>query len=265
VSLFDRMVCGIDGTASSFAAVRQAAALADKDSHLLLLTVADEVAIAAATAGEAGMVVPPALSERGEESQTQALAIVRSVAPDLKAEHEVVEGPILPTMMSTLEERKATVVALGRHGHSRLGGIVVGSMTTKLLHDGPCSVLVCAERPDDEPFPRTVVVGFDGSEQAEGAVRVAADVAARTGASVEALCATGGNKLDTTALEPRLKELAPGMTLRVDDANPAHAFAEQKCDLIVVGHRGVHGLRASLGSVSERVAHGAECSVLVVR
>ena len=265
MSLFDRMVCGIDGTTASFAAVRQAAALADKDSHLLLLTVYDEVAIAAATAGEAGMVVPPALSESGEESQAEALQLARTVAPGVRAEHEVVEGPILPTLMSTLEERKATVVAVGRHGHSRLGGMVVGSVLTKLLHDGPCSVLVAGERPDDEPFPRTIVVGFDGSEQAEGAVRAAAGVAARTGASVEALCATDGKKVDSDALESRLKELAPGVTLRFEDANPAHALAEQKCDLVVVGHRGVHGFRARLGSVSERVAHGAECSVLVIR
>ena len=35
-------------------------------------------------------------------------------------------------------------------------------------------------------------------------------------------------------------------------------------DLVVIGSRGLHGLKA-LGSVSERVAHQAECSVLVVR
>jgi nucleotide-binding universal stress UspA family protein len=35
-------------------------------------------------------------------------------------------------------------------------------------------------------------------------------------------------------------------------------------DLLIVGNRGLHGLRA-LGSVSERVAHGARSSVLVVR
>ena len=35
-------------------------------------------------------------------------------------------------------------------------------------------------------------------------------------------------------------------------------------DLVVVGSRGLHGLKA-LGSVSERVAHQAKCSVLVVR
>ena len=265
MSLFDRMVCGIDGTTASFAAVRQAAALADTSSHLLLLTVYDEVAIAAATAGEAGMVVPPALSESGEVSQAEALDLVNSVAPDLKAEHVVVEGPILPTLMSALEERKATAFAVGRHGHSRFGGMVVGSVLTKLLHDGPCSVLAAGERPDDVPFPRSIVVGFDGSEQAEGAVREAAALAARRGASVEAVCAKGGKKVDADALESRLKELAPGMTLSFVDGHPAHALAKQDCDLVVVGHRGVHGFRATLGSVSERVAHGAECSVLVIR
>jgi nucleotide-binding universal stress UspA family protein len=40
--------------------------------------------------------------------------------------------------------------------------------------------------------------------------------------------------------------------------------AAEDADLIVVGSRGLHGI-ASLGSVSERVAHHARCSVLVVR
>jgi nucleotide-binding universal stress UspA family protein len=40
--------------------------------------------------------------------------------------------------------------------------------------------------------------------------------------------------------------------------------ASEQADLVVLGSRGLHGLRA-LGSVSERVAHEASCSVLVVR
>ena len=35
-------------------------------------------------------------------------------------------------------------------------------------------------------------------------------------------------------------------------------------DLLVLGSRGLHGLK-SLGSVSERVAHQALCSTLIVR
>ena len=48
--------------------------------------------------------------------------------------------------------------------------------------------------------------------------------------------------------------------------NPVAALlaASAESDLLVVGSRGLHGLRA-LGSVSERIAHRARCSVLVVR
>jgi nucleotide-binding universal stress UspA family protein len=49
-------------------------------------------------------------------------------------------------------------------------------------------------------------------------------------------------------------------------AAPVAALVEAAAcaDLLIVGSRGLHGLRA-LGSVSERVAHAASCSVLVVR
>ena len=40
--------------------------------------------------------------------------------------------------------------------------------------------------------------------------------------------------------------------------------ATADADLVVVGSRGLHGLKA-LGSVSERVAHQARCSTIVVR
>jgi nucleotide-binding universal stress UspA family protein len=44
----------------------------------------------------------------------------------------------------------------------------------------------------------------------------------------------------------------------------AQTVAAGRADLVVVGSRGLRGLRA-LGSVSERVADGASCSTLVVR
>lgn len=41
--------------------------------------------------------------------------------------------------------------------------------------------------------------------------------------------------------------------------------AEQKCDLIVVGSHGRHGLALLLGSTANDVIHGAHCDVLAVR
>jgi len=54
--------------------------------------------------------------------------------------------------------------------------------------------------------------------------------------------------------------------LEVDEREPVEALldAAGRCDLLVLGARGLRGVRA-LGSVSERVAHRASSSVLVVR
>lgn len=39
----------------------------------------------------------------------------------------------------------------------------------------------------------------------------------------------------------------------------------EKTDLIVIGSHGHHGLRGILGSTSDRIAHQADCDVLIVR
>jgi nucleotide-binding universal stress UspA family protein len=50
----------------------------------------------------------------------------------------------------------------------------------------------------------------------------------------------------------------------MESGSPVDALSRLDPDLLVVGSRGLQGIR-SLGSVSERVAHEARCSVLVVR
>jgi nucleotide-binding universal stress UspA family protein len=170
---------------------------------------------------------------------------------------------VLPTLLRALADEKATLAVVGRHGHSRLAGLVLGSAMTTVLLDAPCSVLVAgADRV--ESWPRSLVVGYDGSEQADEAVRVAAGVAGRTQAPLEAVCARGGKDGDLEALQARLTEIAPGTGLTVEDKEPVAALVDADADLVVVGHRGLHGMKA-LGSVSERVAHKANSSVLVVR
>jgi nucleotide-binding universal stress UspA family protein len=56
------------------------------------------------------------------------------------------------------------------------------------------------------------------------------------------------------------------LAVDVDPRPPVDALVDAAltADLVVVGSRGLHGWRA-LGSVSERVAHRASSSVLVVR
>jgi nucleotide-binding universal stress UspA family protein len=128
------------------------------------------------------------------------------------------------------------------------------------VHEAPCSVLVVRKPAAPAAFPRSIVVGVDGSSQAEVAYAVASELTDRFGATLRPLAASGGKYVDTDGLGRQLPELA------VDSREPVDALtaAAARADLLVVGSRGLHGLRA-LGSVSERVAQRANCSVLVVR
>ena len=101
-------------------------------------------------------------------------------------------------------------------------------------------------QPGKEWQPGTVVVGLDGSGSALAAVKAADDLAARLGAAVEVVSATGSD-----AAQPD-----GGWADRVDTWDAKHPVAallerSARADLLVVGSRGQHGLRA-LGSVSER-------------
>ena len=78
------------------------------------------------------------------------------------------------------------------------------------------------------------------------------------GGTVEVVTATGGKAIEREA----------AWTDRVETWDPAHPVAalverSRTVDLVVVGSRGVHGIR-TIGSVSERVAHQAHCTALVV-
>lgn len=262
-SVFETIVCGVDGTPASDEAVRQAAAVADESSRLVLVSVVDEASAAAATAPGGGVVLPPPTVELENQTLGQTAERLRHERPGLDVETAVLEGPVLPTLLQALTDRKATLAVVGRHGHSRLAGLVLGSAMTKLLHDAPCAVLVAGSA-EDGPFPRSVVVGYDGSEQAALAVRAALEVAHRADVPLDALCAGGGKDVDVEALQASVAALAPGVTLTVEGKDPVDALVSAGADLVVVGNRGLHGMK-SLGSVSERVAHKADCSVLVVR
>lgn len=89
------------------------------------------------------------------------------------------------------------------------------------------------------------------------AVAVAEELGRRFDASVELVAGVGGKAVDFDRL---------GRSVRIDARAPVDALVDAalEADLVVVGNRGLHGLR-SLGSVSARVAARCDCSVLVVR
>ena len=253
--IFDRVICGVDPSEESFEAVRQSARLVSGSGRLLLLSVVElDVAVHAGWA--AGNVIDQLRSdaEGALERAHQEIAHVRL------AETRLVEGPAPARFQEEIEREKATLLCLGTHGHRRSTGILLGSLTTTLLHDAPCSVLIARPPRDPAAFPSSIVVGVDGSPQADTAAKVTAALRERYGASVRAIVAAGGKNVDADAA----RQILPAVDVVPGKPVDALVEASTAADLLVVGSRGFHGLKA-LGSVGERVAHEARCTVLVVR
>ena len=251
MDVFARVVVGVDGTEWGLEALRQALTLAPESGSRVEAVTAVDTAPAVWT-GFAAADWAALLEQEGQETREEAA----SALAGREGSARVVRGKPVPVLRRARDEMDATVLALGGRRSSRLLGIVLGDTVTELLHDARASVLVARPPANGTWRPRTVVVGVDGSPASLAGLACADGIGARLGAPVDVVVAGGA-----AADEGEWAERAD----RRPDAQPVPTLLERSraADLVVVGSRSLHGPRA-LGSVSERVAHGASCSVLVV-
>ena len=241
--VFERIVCGVDGSPASLEAVRQSDVLLEPDGTLLLVAVVDLLqAVSFRVAPTALHAARHVLDEVEKLDEAASAALAQALEKVDRADRVQTletEGRPASRLLDVVASEQATLLVVGTHGLGRAAGVLLGSVATRMLHQSPCSVLVARPSAGGAWSPRTIVVGVDGSSAAEDALRTARELEQRFDAEVRVSTAAG---------------------------RAAHTLVEEaaEADLLIVGSGGAHhGL--SLGSVSERVAHHASCSVLVVR
>jgi nucleotide-binding universal stress UspA family protein len=254
MNVFGSIVCGLDGSKEATDAARIAARLAEPEGDLTLLSVADRTV--AVHAGYAASAVLEALDADAENALERGRAATATLH---EADTSMRTGSPVDAFLSELDERNATLAVAGIHEHSRALGIALGAVSTFLLHEAPCSVLVARAARDLQHWPRTVVVGLDGSPESATALAAARRLAVRFGSRIRPVVAVGE---DADIVGARL--VARDVEEHEGRAVDVLAVLSEHADLVVMGSRGLRGVRA-LGSVSERLAHEARSSVLVVR
>ena len=259
---FASIICGVDGSRPSFEAARQAAALAGDAASLTYVAVSWEQ-------GHGATAVATLSHARGDD----ALRRVREASRDL---------PIKPTFVRVEDANAARrlmqlatrydLLVLGIHIHSRLPGILVGDTAATAVHRSPVPVLVARRPPADAEFPRHILLAVDGSPSSHVATEAAARIARQHGSRVAIIADPGRDPAHRRALAEHAETIlaATGTEpVMLDEHGAPHraiaaAATELGCSLVVCGSRGLHGL-AALGSVSERIADAAPCSVLMMR
>jgi nucleotide-binding universal stress UspA family protein len=258
---FASILCGVDGSRPSREAARQAALLTDG--------AAPTYAAISWEQGRGATAVATLSHRHAHECLRQA----QQDARELGIKPALVDDQS-PDVARRLMELAAgqDLLVLGIQGHSRAGGIMVGSAASAALHRSPVPVLVARWPPEGVEFPSRIVLASDGTPTSDAAAELTARIAGRYGSHVAIVGARDHEApfraglaehatqiMAVTGTEPVMLD-APGHLHRA----VADAARDFDAALVITGSRGLSGLPA-LRSVSERIAHAAPCSVLVVR
>jgi nucleotide-binding universal stress UspA family protein len=268
------VIAGVDGTRAGFEAARQAAALVDEGGRLLLVAIEDGWDVLAGRWGGVTFAwfengTAWTLERRKAELHRRAQASLERAAQQLDApatiETRAIGGRAWEELRTLVAQERADLLAVGTHGGSRTRGIVLGHTATSLAHEAACSLLIARPPFDPASFPGSLAVGYDGSPQSEQALDAAIGIAARH-AQLPVRIVTCRPVPPGLAREAAIAR-SPAHFVFDDEhllADDGLVEASQGVDLLLLGSRGLHGV-AALGSISERVAHRAAGSVLIVR
>jgi len=225
-----------------------------------------------------------ATPDRDRASIDAAQAIAVAQVPSIECDVRTPSGPAAMTLPDQCAD--AALIVIGGHHRRLVDRVAFGSVTTHILSNAPCPVVIVRVRhdPAHAPVAGAVVVGVDHGTSSFGAIDYAFDYASRNARELIAVQAWTAHELtdgsSITVIDAAQQALAD--TLKpFHDAHPRVSVATvavcetpvnalldwaDKAELLVVGSRG-RGYFAGilLGSVSAAVAHQSPSSVAVIR
>lgn len=191
-----RILVPTDGSGTANEALALAADLAERHEATLILLhvgspgrglpaglekrVADAFAAAQAREGSATTGAPRGLAEfTGRMILEEAEALARAQGAD-RLETILEFGDVTERILHHAVRQSADMISMGSRGHSELKGLLIGSVSNKVQHHAPCTTLVVHDPKDEGARAlRTILVAVDGSPDANKALELASDIAAK--------------------------------------------------------------------------------------
>jgi nucleotide-binding universal stress UspA family protein len=258
--MFRKILAGTDGSDSATLALSHAVDVAERLGAELTVVTAHQAD--GPDGGERG----PAFTE-----QVIAGALLRDVekahghriALTTRAE----EGAAGAVLVDMAEREGFDLVVVGNRGISRTSVLQPASVPGRVSRRSPVAVLVVDTMGHRPPGYGRILAGTDGSATAARAVDAAADLARGLGAELTLASAVPSERDGRRILES-VRARWPEALVHVVTGEAAEALSDlaqsHGYDLLVLGNKGMSGLRRPLGSVPTRVLRRAPTNVLIV-
>ena len=289
-----KILIGYDGSQSADAALvdLQRAGL-PKEAEALIVSVADvmmvpetsdyELAAEALTSrrAAAGLVYAQRQTERvlleAKDFANRARDQVRSCFPHWSVRAETLAGSAALELISKANEWKPDLIVVGSHGRSAVSRFILGSVSKKVITDSNHSVRVSrGDIERDVSKPSKLVIGVDGSTEAQEAIRAVGNRVWPHGTEVRIISVDDGSSSILTGGMVAWAENALGLiglqvSVVTEKGDPRRVLIDQAkawdADSILVGGRRFSGAleRFQLGSVATALVTKAHCSVEVAR
>jgi nucleotide-binding universal stress UspA family protein len=287
--MYNSIVVGYDESLPSKAALREASLRVKRQGGSLVLVHAvyfdqEEFAI-----------LPSQMEKRFELGTHVCLDAKKSVKDEFdlngSVESIVCEGEPPDVIVETAQGKKADLIALGTYGRKGLKRLLMGSVTSQVILNSPCDVLV-VKKPCDKCVGnyKSLLVPFDGSASSRKALVRACELSKNDDSEVSVLYVIPRYeemmeffKTDTIkkSLYEEAEKIAEGakkiaatqgvqIKAVVQEGHAGEKIVEIAGkfgnDLIVMGTHGWRGMdKAMLGSTAERIIAYASCPILIVK
>jgi nucleotide-binding universal stress UspA family protein len=130
-AVFNRVVCGIDGSPEEQEASREASLLAADGAHLFLVEV-----LAPAMVGSLATAIPGGTTAPGDAGRATARADTERAQVGIRDAVEVAVtirvGPSGAILQGEAVRMSADTMVVGSNGHGRAVGVLLGSVATRL-------------------------------------------------------------------------------------------------------------------------------------
>lgn len=297
------VVVGVDGSVISERALLWAAEQANLTGAQLRVVLVRTHPVPVTSVAPEPVWPWPVVHQRNEQdvAKTKELltGIVTATIPadyDIDVKVDVVDSDSASGLIDIAREHRASMIVVGRRGRGGFKRLLLGSVSDEVATYADCPVVVTSKPQNWQP-ESTIVVGIDGSEDSDRALRWAANQARLANARLHVVHAWDRPYVAPDSLagtvpflaedQDRLAESAEEVlqasltrclgdqaglkvTSEVREGYPSAVLTDvasgDHAQLLVMGTRGLGGFTSMLlGSVAHQCLHHAVCPVAVIR